>query len=58
MAQALATAESHAQRLPGSDPLDALHALALEPFALMQRDPRCWPGCAPVPAERVGSAGR
>lgn len=40
MAQALATAESHAQRLPGSDPLDALRALALEPFALMQRDPR------------------
>jgi AcrR family transcriptional regulator len=38
--QALATAESHAQRLPGSDPLDALRSLALEPFALMQRDPR------------------
>ncbi len=40
MEQALATAEASALRQPGADPLLALRALALEPFALMQRDPR------------------
>lgn len=40
MEQALATAELRALQQPGADPLEALRALALEPFALMRSDPR------------------
>ena len=40
MEQALATAEARSLQQPGADPLEALRALALEPFALMRNDPR------------------
>lgn len=40
MEQALAAAEAASLAGPAADPLTVLRTLALEPFALMQRDPR------------------